>query len=113
MDEDVNLEKAAERLHAYIPFVNDFLFDASGGLGKPIDANLAQRFLDDAPWSALMQHGIAGGLGPDTLHLIEPLITEFRGDFNIDAQGKLRDADNNLDIQSVIAYIKKATALLP
>lgn len=38
----------------------------------------------------------AGGLGPDTMHLVEPLIKEFP-DLSIDAQGKLRPSGSALD----------------
>ena len=39
---------------------------------------------------------VAGGLGPRTLHLIEPIIEEFP-DISIDAQGQLRPSHNALD----------------
>lgn len=43
-----------------------------------------------------MALAVAGGLGPDTMELINPIAESFP-DISIDAQGKLRPSGNALD----------------
>jgi hypothetical protein len=50
----------------------------------------------------------AGGLGPETIHLVKPLITKFPN-ASIDAQGRLRPSGNALD---PIAWDMAATYLV-
>ena len=50
---------------------------------------------------------VAGGLSPTTLHLVQPLIEEFP-DVSIDAEGRLRDHEDHLDLQVAGQYLSKA-----
>jgi hypothetical protein len=50
---------------------------------------------------------VAGGLGPDSLYLVEPLVADFP-ELNIDAQSQLRDSENDLDLERVKTYLIKA-----
>jgi hypothetical protein len=59
--------------------------------------------------------GAAGGLGPDTLHLIEPLASEFPN-LSIDAQSRLRPSGSALDPidwEMAIQYLANALSVLP
>ena len=56
---------------------------------------------------------VAGGLGPETLHLVEPIVDEFP-DVSIDAQGQLRpsgDAKDPIDWGRATLYIERAAQL--
>ncbi len=54
--------------------------------------------------------GVAGGLGPDTISLIRPIVIEIP-DISIDAQGRLRNDRNELDLDACGMYIRGALAL--
>ena len=101
-----------DMLYYYAGVINDVLFDPSGGFGKPFDVEHARRFLSaiaEQGWNLGL--GVAGGLGPDSLDLVKPLLTEFPN-LSIDAQGRLRNAENNLDLNAVSTYLIKALQIL-
>jgi len=105
---DNSPRKTASLLSPYSTSINDILFDPSGGKGQPFNVNTAYNFLSaiaDRGWDIGM--GVAGGLGPNSLDLLEPLIEKFP-DLNIDAEGKLRDSEGNLDLQAVKNYLDQA-----
>lgn len=105
-------QRIVDMLYNYVGVVDDILLDPSGGHGKPFDTERAREFLSaivGQRWNLGL--GVAGGLGPDSLNLVEPLVSEFP-DLNIDAQGKLRNAENNLDLDAVNTYLTKALRLL-
>ncbi len=89
--------KLLRRLREYKGVVNRILFDRSMGRGLDLDAVGAVQFIreikNEFPDLGLV---VAGGLGPNTVNLIEPLLEEFP-DISIDAQGKLRPSGNILD----------------
>lgn len=102
-------EKLADKLVTeYNGLVNYILLDPSGGLGKPFDPELAKAYLyavesKGFAWGL----GVAGGLSPSTLDLLCLLVTEFPN-LSIDAEGKLRDKDDRLDLNIATEYIRKA-----
>ena len=103
--------RVADMLHNYVLEIDDVLLDPSGGLGKPFDTERAREFLSaiaERGWNLGL--GVAGGLGPDSLDLVEPLVAEFPN-LSIDAQGRLRNAENDLDPNVVDAYLVKALRL--
>lgn len=105
-----SIQGVIDRLSPYTEFIDAVLLDPSGGRGQPLDTEQARRLIraiKDEKWSVFLKVGVAGGLGPDTLHLVEPLISEFP-DLNIDAEGCLRDSKFNLDIEKMKTYLKKA-----
>jgi hypothetical protein len=89
------------------------LIDPSGGEGKPLDtAREAEYLREIRAFSGPISIGIAGGLGPDTLHLAEPLIHEF-SDLSIDAEGRLRTPQpkDALDLDAMQKYLAGAYAM--
>lgn len=57
---------------------------------------------------------VAGGLGPDSMCLVEPLVRKFPG-ISIDARGKLRPSGNALDPidwEMAEGYLSEASRLL-
>ena len=103
-----------ERLEQYEGIVHDVLLDKSGGRGQGLDAALLEPFIYELRARRPdLGIAVAGGLGPDTLHLVEPLIRKFPG-LSIDAQGQLRPSGNSLDpIDRTRAedYLHKAVAM--
>ncbi|MCR4333596.1 MAG: hypothetical protein NUV60_01045 [Patescibacteria group bacterium] len=73
------------------------LLDKSGGEGRAMEADVLLPFVrairENLPELDIV---VAGGLGPYTMHLAEPIIREFP-DVSIDAQGRLRPSRNALD----------------
>jgi hypothetical protein len=84
-------------LRKYKGVIDRVLLDKSMGKGLGMDAQFllpfARAIRSYHPEFAI---GAAGGLGPDTMHLVEPLLVEFP-DLSIDAQSKLRPSGNALD----------------
>lgn len=89
--------RVVERLSDYEGVIHRVLLDKSMGRGLGMDADslipYARAIKDNFPMLGI---GVAGGLGPETIQLVEPLITAFP-DLSIDAQGRLRPSGNALD----------------
>jgi len=109
MDNDP--QRVAQRIRDYDDTIHCVLFDRSGGLGKKMDPDLLRPYIVETKTQCpTISIAIAGGLGPVTMELIEPLVSEFP-DISIDAQGRLRKSGNSMDpIDWDLAteYIKKA-----
>lgn len=77
--------------------IHRVLLDKSGGEGREMDAEallpFARAIRENLPELGLV---VAGGLGPETMSLVEPIVREFP-DVSIDAQGKLRPSGSALD----------------
>jgi hypothetical protein len=86
-----------EKLRDYEGVIQRVLLDRSMGKGLPMNAEDLLLFIRVIK-EAFPQMGIsiAGGLGPNTVHLAAPLLKEFP-DLSIDAQGKLRPSGSALD----------------
>ncbi len=98
LDEVQNDPQAlVEKLGEYEGVIHRVLLDKSGGEGRGMDAAgllpFARAIRENFPKLGLI---VAGGLGPDTMHLVVPIIREFP-DTSIDAQGKLRPSGNAMD----------------
>ncbi len=96
----------AERCAPYAGLVTDVLVDASEGLGRPLDATLSARYLDAiaraAPTLGLV---VAGGLCADNIdELLAPLLPRW-ANASIDAEGRLRDGNDDLDVTAASAYL--------
>ena len=103
----------AQRCVEYAGIVTDVLVDASEGLGIPLDAGRSEHYLNAiataAPDLGLV---VAGGLSAANIaELLSPLLTEWAG-VSIDAEGRLRDADDRLDVGAAVAYLTAAMSLL-
>lgn len=96
----------------YRSLVNYVLLDPSGGGGKSLDPEELKKYLGPLYASGMeLGYGVAGGLSSTTLNLLEPLVKEFP-DISIDAEGRLRDANDNLDQYLAVQYVKEACQLL-
>ena len=104
-----------DKLKEYDGVVDRVLLDKSMGRGKAMDAAgllpYARLIREELPHIGI---GIAGGLGPDSVHLIKPFLEEFP-DVSIDAQGQLRSSGNAQDPiewDRAEKYIKSAIEIL-
>jgi len=104
-------KELAEKVSLYEHVVDYVLLDPSGGYGVPFDTEKARTYLDALRGYNLdLGLGVAGGLSPTTLNLIEPLISDFP-DLSIDAEGRLRDSGDNLDLSIASQYVQGACNL--
>lgn len=101
-------QEVAARLTRYWPLVDGVLLDPSGGRGQRFNPTAAREFLSAIAEKNLgLGLGVAGGLGPETLNLVEPLLEEFPN-LSINAEDRLRDANNDLDLAAVSIYLTRA-----
>jgi hypothetical protein len=106
-------DELARRCAAYSGLVTDLLVDASEGLGLPLDPSRSAEYLE-AIHSAAPELGlvVAGGLQASNISaLLTPLLPEWSA-VSIDAEGRLRDADDHLKTDAAIAYLQAARHLL-
>lgn len=86
-----------KRFTSYADIVDRVLLDKSMGKGVPMDADTLLPFVralkETFPGLGI---GVAGGLGPETIHLVEPIAKEFP-EVSIDAQSRLRPSGSALD----------------
>jgi hypothetical protein len=105
-------EDVTERLRAYGGLADGLLFDMSGGEGKPLEYERAQRYLRAFADAELPFHlGVAGSLGPDSMDPVEGLLAEFPR-LSWDAQRRLRNDANELDQRAVMHYLYKSYSLV-
>ena len=90
--------RLADQLKEYGPSLNGALLDMSMGRG------VAMSWLELLPYLACLhinlpqlQLVVAGGLGPDSLNLVQPLLDCFVPEISIDAQAQLRNSGNILE----------------
>jgi phosphoribosylanthranilate isomerase len=92
-----NLSKLLEKLNEYEQSLSHVLLDRSVGRGIAMESDMllpvVQFLKEKRPDLGI---AVAGGLGPETIYLAEPLIKEFP-DLSIDAQGRLRPSGSALD----------------
>lgn len=90
------------------------LIDLSGGRGKTIDVIFASKLaLMILQMNYKIEIGFAGGLSDENLiPILLNLETEIgQSDFfSIDAESKLRDESDQLDIKKLITYVKQASS---
>jgi len=101
----------ASMVQEYKGLADYVLVDPSCGKGEDIDIAFAGRCLEAltamCPW---IVPGIAGGLGPDTISRIRELAWNYP-QLCIDAEGKLRNRDDNLDVGDMVVYLEEGFAL--
>jgi len=86
--------RVCQRLALYDKSVDYVLFDKSGGEGKGMDAALLSTYIEAmrSRHPSLMP-AVGGGLGPFTMHLMEPLATQYPH-ISTDMQGQMRSSGN-------------------
>ena len=102
--ENSSPEKIASKIkEEYLGLADYVLLDLSGGYGKLLDANFLEPFIEkiqeEMPGIGI---GLAGGLDPETLDLIAPLIKKYPF-LSID--------EDHLDLNVVKEYLCKALAM--
>ena len=106
-------DEIARRCAAYEGIITDALIDASEGMGVPLDATRSAAYLsavaEAAPTLGLV---VAGGLHAGNLaSLLSPLLPRW-SHVSIDAEGRLRDAQDRLSIPESRAYLAAGLELL-
>jgi hypothetical protein len=102
--------KIAARVHEYEYLADYVLIDPSGGIGQEFDVDFARQcFIELESQTTYMGYGIAGGLHVGNLDRLTSLLGDFS--FSIDAEGKLRNTEDNLDVAVARAYLSGADAL--
>lgn len=108
---DNSMTTLMDKLGEYQHLVDGILLDMSGGRGVPMEHQVLREYViaikKNHPLFAVT---VAGGLGPETMHLVKPLIQEFPW-LSIDAQGKLRksgDSKDPIDWPLAEAYLRAA-----
>ena len=103
--------EVVERLEDYGDTIQRVLLDKSMGRGVGMDSEGLIPFIDAITEKLPnLGIGVAGGLGPDTLNQVEPLVKAYP-DLSIDAQSKLRpsgDAMDPLDLEMAKLYLVRA-----
>ena len=101
-------EMLEDMVQSYLGIADYVLLDPSGGLGQELNPSAMRDYL-----LAIAKHekqlglGVAGGLSSTTLNLIEPLVKDFPN-LSIDAEGRLRTTEDNLDKLKVKDYLQKS-----
>jgi hypothetical protein len=99
----------AERVKEYGDLVDYVLVDPSGGRGIKFNPGLIVPCLRAIKEKCRqeLRTVVAGGLGPETLHLVEPLLQEFPG-ISIDAEGALLGEDGKQDLKKTCLYLQRS-----
>ncbi len=104
--------RLAQRLSIYYKDIIDYvLFDMSGGIGVPLDIELCRKYLDYLTRQNLHQYfglGVAGGLSANSVSDVAVLF-EDHPYLCVDAQGKLRDSEGNLNVCSAHSFVQLAS----
>jgi len=106
-------ERLAQKLaDEYYGLIDHVLLDLSGGHGRPLDAGTMGDFLRAVrAGNRETGLGIAGGLGPESVvSILDGLPGEFP-DLCVDAEGRLRDENDDLDLGRAGAYLWLALQL--
>lgn len=96
----------------YESYCEYVLIDPSGGLGKALNPHKGLEYLQQLnARTDKMGFGIAGGLSPTTLEDLMGPIAKVYPNTSIDAEGRLRDSNDNLDVAVAKDFVSKAYAL--
>lgn len=95
------------KIEDYKGLVDYVLLDQSEGYGIPLDTELMQKCIDVLKLNRSMGIVVAGGLSSKTLNLVEPLIKNFP-DLSIDAEDRLRDDNDLLNLNLARDYVCRA-----
>ena len=103
---------AAKITEEYDGLIDRVLLDPSGGTGKEFDPAEIAEYLSALKKTRLdfglnFGLGVAGGLSSKNLRHVELLLSKFP-DLSIDAEGRLRNPDDHLDLREAGEYIRGA-----
>lgn len=100
------------RIADYEGLIDAILLDGSGGGGKKFNPDYTTRVLNatrrNCPGLGL---GVAGGLGPGEMDHLRP-VAKAIPNLSIDAEGKLRDSQDDLDLDRCRRYFEEALTIL-
>lgn len=101
--------EAAREARELAGLADDVLLDASAGRGRPLDPAAVLPFLRELA-DAGLGLGVAGGLCAASLRVLAPLLAEFP-DLSFDAESRLRDEEDRLDLERVREYVEAGLRL--
>lgn len=101
-------QSLVSKIKEYKDIVDYVLLDQSCGHGIPLDVEFMRRYLDVLYKEDLgLGIVVAGGLCSTTLNIIKTIINDFP-DLSIDAEGKLRNQDDSLNLGLTYDYLYEA-----
>ena len=110
--QDRSPREIATVIDSYSGIITDVLIDPSGGEGVVVEPAEYEVLLDEITrLSSNPGVGFAGGLSKDSGRLLEDLYRRYLN-INIDVEGRLRDADDDLDVVAASNYVEVAIAAL-
>lgn len=108
-------ELAKKAVIEYGECIDYLLLDPSGGTGKAFDVEKMSAYVQ-ALWTHYADDhfglGIAGGLSASVPSEVAQLLQTF-DDLSVDAEGNLRDENDNLDISKTTSYIGRMCEIMP
>jgi len=109
---DYSPEEFARRTKEYCGIIDDILLDPSQGQGRIFNQTEILKYL-----AVLERHqdsisfGVAGGLCPETIYLLEPIVERFPR-ISIDAESQLRNPEDYLHLDRTVEYVCRANQIL-
>lgn len=101
-------KKLSQKVGDYAGLIRYVLLDPSGGKGQQSNPAELQQYVETIKERGLrIRIGVIGGLAPNTLEAIAPLVKKFP-DLCLDAEGRLRDAQDRIDLAAVKTYLQKS-----
>lgn len=98
----------ALKLQQYEGVVEHVLIDGSCGTGEPLQSDfVTECFMQILEKGIDVGLGTAGGLEPDNLEELLGPIKRYFPFFSTDAEGRLHDEHDDLNLNKAIAFIKK------
>ena len=104
-----NPRRIAEEVRTnYEGLVDYVLIDPSGGKGEEIDSHFAVDCLNELMQIRNIGPGIAGGLSYESGYAkLAPIAQDIDENFSVDAEGRMRDSNDDLDIDKCIGYVSE------
>ncbi|MDD4290009.1 MAG: hypothetical protein PHH83_01895 [Patescibacteria group bacterium] len=103
-------QKMALRLTQYQELCEYVILDMSMGSGKQMLGFTLMKYAEQIKEKTKMNIVFAGGLHYQNLDIIKPILEKFP-DMSIDAEGRLLDLKDTLDLHLARAYILKALSI--
>ena len=101
-----------DKLGNYVHVIDAVLFDLSGGEGKLLNVSKSLEYLRSIKERyPFLNLGVAGGLGPKTLNILNPIDDEFET-LSRDAEQGLQKKKGGLCLNSTREYINKNVFIL-